>query len=324
MPKIFTILLNPTIDQIIYIDNFEAGGTYKSDNVIRNPVGKAISVALTLNSLQIPVHVIALIGKKEMGEYSKFLNSKNINNTLLPIEGFTRSNITIIDSKKNQSTHLRMPGFQVTGEDLKRLHNFLEIIIQSGDYVIFSGSNPPGTPIEYYFTPSEIINRKHAYFILDTSGLFLTNLHLYHPYLIKANIEEMGLILGQSLLSSPELIHNPSDEDLYGLLDKCSELSNYPSKINILTLAQYGSLIFSRDFAYYAVFSLKNAPYTVGCGDAFLGGFISGLYRNDTIENCIKLATACGAANTQTNCAGNIEKSCVENFVQQVQIKKLK
>lgn len=321
---IYCILLNPTIDEIVYIPNFNPGGTYKITEQYRFPVGKSISVALTLKVLEIPVHVIALIGRPNIDEYTQFLLQKNISATLIPVEGLTRSNITIIDPQKNQSSHLRFPGFQISKKELDLLHMELERHISANDYAIFSGSLPQGCPIEYFFTASEIIHHKKAHIIIDTSGDPLINMLLYHPLLIKANLEEMGMILNKKLLDSQELTHTPNLEELYSIYDQCTELIRTEIKANIITLAQYGSIAFNRDQVYHAVLPLDYAPYTVGCGDSYLGGYIAGLVQNKSFEECIRLATACGAANTQTLGAGVLLKQNVDNFFPKVKITRLK
>jgi len=317
---IFCVLLNPTIDQIISIPNFSLGGTYKISEQHRFPVGKSISVALTLSILQVPVQVIAFIGKAQIEEYSTFLASYHIKNTLIPVEGHTRSNITIVDPTINQSSHLRFPGFSITREDLTSLHAELSDQISADDYVIYSGSLPLGCPVEYYFTACEIVHRKRAHIIIDTNGDPLINMLLYHPFMIKANLEEMAVILGKKLVTSQELSHSPNTEELYQFYEKCHELVNTDTKINILTLAQYGSLAFNREQLYYAVLNLEYAPYTVGCGDAFLGGYLAGINQKMDFEACLRLATAAGAANTQTMGAGILVKAHVDEYFQKVKI----
>ena len=59
---IFCILLNPTLDMVAHIKDFSAGSTYNISQPEHFPVGKAISVALTLSTLNLPVHVVSLIG----------------------------------------------------------------------------------------------------------------------------------------------------------------------------------------------------------------------------------------------------------------------
>jgi 1-phosphofructokinase family hexose kinase len=327
---IFCILLNPTIDKIVEIVDFSSGNTYNLRDISVFPVGKAISVALTLSTLECPVQVVCLIGENQVPLYEKFLQNHNIPAHIIPIKGQTRSNLTIIDQSNKLSTHLRFPGFKVTSHDLEQIDLFLDAHVNKDDYVVFSGSLPNGAPPEYFFKPAEIVNRKSARLIIDTSGDRLKPMLLYNPYLIKANLDEMSSILDKNLVPSSdinksrELDHQPSLEELYTLLDSCGELYSNKSKLNIITLAQYGALAFNRKGSYYAKIKSDNNSYTIGCGDAFLGGLISGMSKNLSDEECLKFATACGAANTLTLGPGILKKSDVNEIMTKIIIKRLK
>lgn len=321
---IYCILLNPSIDKIIEIPDFKTGETYQLPNPQIFPVGKAISVALTLKELQMSTHLVALIGKNEIKLYKKFLEDKKINHTLIAVEGKTRSNITLIDSINDSATHLRFSGFSGTFENFAGVNSFLRIMVQKGDLVVFSGSLPSGAPPEYYFEPSEIIRSKGAKLIIDTSGKRLNLLKMYNPYIIKANLPEMNIIINKKLHPTDEFDHQPTEEELYSLLDLCAELNDYKSKFNVLTLGKYGALIFNRNEAFYGKICLEKSAYTIGCGDAFLGGLISGLINHYNLEAILKIATICGAANTLRIGPGCIDKADFTYLEKKLQIQRLR
>ena len=52
----------PTMDRTAFVENFSAGGTYRITSVTRLPSGKANNVARSLNELDMPVHVVELLG----------------------------------------------------------------------------------------------------------------------------------------------------------------------------------------------------------------------------------------------------------------------
>jgi fructose-1-phosphate kinase PfkB-like protein len=51
---------------------------------------------------------------------------------------------------------------------------------------------------------------------------------------------------------------------------------------------------------------------------------MAGLEQNLSDEDCLRLATACGAANTQTDGPGLLKKADVDAFYPKVKIKRLK
>ncbi len=321
---IHCVLLNPSIDHIFEIPHFKAGETFKTQKSLQFPVGKAISVALTLRAMDTEVNVVALIGKEDLKQYNDFLTMHKIVHTLFPVSGKTRSNITIVDSDTKLSTHLRSQGFSGDIQDFEKINSFLRIMVQKDDLVIFSGSLPSGAPKDYYLEPSEIVRNKRAKLIIDSSGERLKLLKMYNPYIIKANLKEMEMIVDRELCPTDEFDYMPNEEELYTLLDSCSELNNYKSKYNVLTLGKFGSLIFTRNEAYFAHIELDRAAYTIGCGDAFLGGLVYGLIHNYSIKENLEIATICGAANTLCLGPGIINREDFPNLKRKLKLQRLR
>jgi len=323
MTQIHNILLNPTIDQVLYIDHFTSGQTYKVQEHFRFPVGKAISVACAIRALDITPRVFALIGQNDLDEYDDFLNEQKIPHDLIAIKGRTRSNITVVDRPGNQSTHIRFPGFSVTQPNLAELLARLKLYVRRDDIIVMSGSLPEGCPNSFLQTLGMQCKAMGAKFIVDTSGEPLKYMKDYHPYLIKGNITEINSMLGHAVNGCDELQTDPDEGDLQRLSNACRELTKFNAKYNIITLGRYGSIaVFDHD-VYFAAIKLENAPYTVGCGDSYMAGFLTGLIQQKCPKDILTLATACGAANTQILGPGLIKRSDIDKFIPQVIVKKL-
>lgn len=323
MTQIHTVLLNPTIDQVLYIDHFTTGQTYKVQENFRFPVGKAISVACALRALEITPRVFALIGQNDLDEYDDFLNEQKIPHDLIAIKGRTRSNITMVDRPGNQSTHIRFPGFLVNQPNLAELMARMKLYVRRDDIVVMAGSLPEGCPNSFIQTLGMQCKAMGAKFIVDTSGDPLKAMKDYNPYLIKGNITEINTILGHTVNPGDELQNDPDEGDLQRFVNACRELTKFHAKYNIITLGRYGSIaVFDHD-AYYAAIRLDNAPYTIGCGDSYMAGFLSGILQQKSPKDIMALATACGAANTQILGPGLIKKGDIEKFLPQVIVKKL-
>lgn len=320
---IYCVLLNPTLDKILEIPNFEVGGTFQIASQHEFPVGKAISVALTLRELGEQVKVISFISKEDFSQYDSFLKNRDIDHIFIPVDGKTRSNTTIIDPINKTTTHIRFPGFKVTQKNIENLEQIIKEQVNVDDIVVVSGSFAPGIPSDYHIRLSDIVTQKKAKIIIDTSGKPLETLLSVHPFIIKANLEEMGKIIGKNLIETQELTGEPDFQTLKKLASTCRNNIKINSRFNILTLGKYGAILIDPDNCLYARVKMDNAVYTVGCGDAFLGGVIAGIQRNYTTEDILRLATACGAANTQMLGAGILSKKDVDKFVSMVKIETL-
>lgn len=320
---IYCVLLNPTIDNIIEIPNFGAGSTYKVENVRYFPVGKAISVALTLRELGAEPFVVAFIGHNEVPIYNEFLTSNGIGSKIIYINGNTRRNTTIIDRTQGTSTHIRYPGFIVDKNRIIEMIEFLESKLKKDDVVILSGSIPDGVNIEDLNQIIRKIDSRGARFTVDTSGSPLKHLTEWRPWFIKANATEMGQILGRPLSESYELSKKPDKNVLKNMAADCRSLLSSGTEAVMLTLGDYGALYLDQEDCYYGHVSLAKADYTVGCGDAFLGGYVYSMESNIGSLDAFKLAIACGAANTQKLGAGILDKDGVHGLYGKVRINRI-
>ena len=189
---IYTVLLNPSIDQFLFINDLQLGGTHKVEQELRFPVGKAVSVSVALHALGVQSNVIALVGKGEKNEYLEFLINLHIFHDFIPIRGKTRRNLVLIDQPTGTITHIRFRGFRVTEKNIADLYSLLEKKVKPNDYVIFSGSLPEDRPLNVFEKPVAMIHARNAQVIIDTRGDVLKKVLEYKPLVIKGNLEEIS------------------------------------------------------------------------------------------------------------------------------------
>ncbi len=64
----------------------------------------------------------------------------------------------------------------------------------------------------------------------------------------------------------------------------------------LITNGNKGAILFSGTHFLYGIPPSVKAVSTIGCGDAFLAGFLYGYSRNQSPEDCLRWAVASGAA----------------------------
>ncbi len=319
--KIISVLLNPTVDEIYEIENFHIGGTFKVKSKTIFPVGKAISFSLGIQELNPNsdfLKVIALIGKEEIPLYSNFLNSKNIAFEFVKVDGKTRSNKTINDPINITTTHVREKGFNVNKKELDNLIQCLKKNLEKGDICVFSGSIPPNSNANMYFKLIKYCKEKGVSCVLDTSGNALLEGIKAKPKIIKPNLVEISLILGEPELN--KLDFNDISGACIILFDEAKQLLNDELKIILVTLGEKGALCLTKDLEIHGNCKIDKAVDTVGSGDSFLAGFISSYFLKKDVKMCFKTAIACGAANTLIPGPGMFTKKAVEEIIEKVKI----
>ena len=327
--KIVGVLLNPTIDEVIEVDNFQIGRTFKVLTSQRFPLGKAISFTLSANTLNkaliqekdIEIKVLACIGKEEIPLYNSFLDSKKISFQFNSIEGHTRSNKTIIDPKTHSVTHIREKGFTINKNELDSFISLIKDSINRDDIVAFCGSIPPGVPNDIYFDMINICKEKGARCALDTSGLELIEGYKAKPWLLKPNLEELSILFPTSA-EIRKFIKNP-DKNIKNIAEKAKELLSNGIEIVITTLNRWGAICTTENLCLYGKIIVDNPINTIGSGDSLLGGFTVGYYLGNDLEQCFRWGLACGAANTLISGAGLFSKKDVRELYEQAKFEKI-
>ena len=319
---IYTLLLNPTIDEIVEVSGFEIGGTFLAHKVHVYPVGKAISVALTLKELGELVHNFSFIGENDITLYEEFLFMKGISFNFILVHGKTRSNKTILDRVRNTITHIRLPGFEVSTEEVGEMTRILKERLRKDDILCFSGSLPKGLSVDFLVSLSTLCKDMGVKFVIDSSGEPLKQIDRIDPWFIKGNIEEMAEIYPEirqtSLFVEKHMEKAFSHDELDSIFKDLNEIIG--DRLHVITMGKNGSIVIKREKMIYAEYK-TDALYTVGCGDAYLGGLLYGLAHRFELEECIRIATACGVSNTELIGAGVLKRETVDKYKELVRIK---
>lgn len=321
---IHAILLNPTVDVIYNIDNFHIGGTFKVENMMRLPVGKAISFAMGARELDdaLGLNVLALIGQEDIPSYSRFLKQKNINHKFIKIEGNTRSNKTILDTQNNTTTHIREQGFTVGSECEDKIKTLIEHQVKNEDICVFGGSIPPGLGDNIYYKLIKTAREQNATCALDTSGAPLIHGIECEPNIIKPNLVELSQILKDNSLK--HLTFSNFIEDAQKLVKRAKNLLNKGLKVILISLGEKGAILLNRDSAYFGHVQLEREIIdTVGAGDSFLAGFIVPYSQGMTLKNCFKRAIATGAASCLKMGPGILRKEDMDDLLHSVKTTKI-
>ncbi|MHA1725864.1 MAG: 1-phosphofructokinase family hexose kinase [Promethearchaeota archaeon] len=322
--KIIAVLLNPTIDMLYEIKNFEAGQTYLVRDPIIYPVGKAISFSLALKNIDRTfknVKILGFVGKNDKKLYSHFLRAHNIDFKLISIKGKTRSNKTIIDPALHRTTHIRELGFELKEEDLNKLIDLIEKECKREDIILFSGSIPQGVNSKIYFEIMSSLKKKKVMTVLDSSREALVHGVQASPTLIKPNLTELNQILN---FNPPITLDSLKTlEDVMNLAECAKILLKKGIRYILITLGEKGAVCLTNNLILYGYIKTSDILDTVGCGDSFLGGFCYNYFQEKSILECFRLALACGAANALTSGPGMFRKKNVDSLLFKTKIHRL-
>jgi len=285
--KILTVTLNPAVDFTVEVDHFTVDAVNRASSGRKDPGGKGINVATALAQGGFPVAVTGFLGKDNRDIFQKHFENHALDDRFVLLDGATREGIKIVDPVRGVTTDVNFPGFQLKPPDLERLSAQFEDLVRGFDYVVLSGSLPPGVPPDFYGRLARLAVNAGAFTAVDTSGeALLETIESGAADLIKPNSAELREIYPalREAGESREAVDRLADS----LLEKVGRI--------LLSRGEKGARLYSRSGIRQVSAPEVAVKSTVGAGDAFLAGFVAGLARELDEADALKNAAAWAAS----------------------------
>lgn len=281
---IYTITLNPSIDYVMFTQEFDLGGLNRATTTHKFAGGKGINVSRVLKALDQTSTALGFIGGFP-GEFIKNeLESAQIYTDFIQIEEDTRINVKL---KGDTETEINAAGPEINPVNLEALLNQIKALT-SEDYVIIAGSIPKSMPDDIYATIAQICAEKHIPFVVDAEKSLLIQTLTYHPEFVKPNKVELEEMFNLT-------INNDDDT-----IQAARLLMEQGAKHVLVSLGGEGAILVTADACYKATVPSGNVINTVGSGDSTVAGMVAGLAQHKSIEDCFRQAVSCGTATAFT------------------------
>ena len=290
---IYSVTLNPSIDFIVRVKDFQIGETNRAyeDNFFAG--GKGIMVSKLLKNVGTECVNLGFLGGFTGAFIEKNLKKLNIPSDFVTVEENTRINVKL---KTEEETEINCPGPKISE---KEKEEFLDKIrkIKSDDFVILSGSVPSNLGNDFYINIIEILNENSVKFTLDSSGETFKKSLKYKPFLIKPNKDELKQYAKRQFKDNKEIIDYVRT-NLVGMAENV-----------IISLGGEGALYIAKDFSLFAQpFKAKESVVnTVGAGDSVVAGFVNYMLKENDVEKAFRFAVACGTATSFSEDIGELE-----------------
>ncbi len=257
---IYTITLNPTIDRTMHFPRLAIGELNRASSSRIDLSGKGVNVSVALRIFGVQTTLLGI----SAGVFGRMLvdglRAQGFACDFTDVAGETRSNVTVIDDATGVTTKLNEPGPMVTERDLVALMDGLAARVVAGDLCVFSGSLPPGAPVDIYARLMRVVQARGGAAVLDTSGPALAAGCAAHPEWIKPNADEAA-----------ELVHLPftAVEDLAPGVKAILALG--PRRV-LLSLGSRGAVMADGQGVWWAQPPGIVEISAVGAGDALMAG----------------------------------------------------
>lgn len=287
-PQIVTLTMNPALDITTSVDVVRPTDKLRCAETRYDPGGGGINVAHIAHELGGSVLAVFPAGGTTGGLLARLLADEGVPFWQVPIGAATRESFTVNEDSSGKQFRFVLPGPQLTLREQAHCLEQLRMTAKSAEYVVASGSLPPGVTNDFYQRVADMCGHVGARLILDTSGGGLRHVSS-GVFLLKASVRELRECVGRPLETEAEQLAAAHE-----LVD------DGRAEAVLVSLGSKGALLATAHASQR--FSAIPMPggSGVGAGDAMVAAITVGLTRGWPLVKSVRLGIAAGAAMLMT------------------------
>lgn len=284
--KIITLTFNPALDKSIAVPELVPEKKLRATDAKTEPGGGGVNVSRALHKLGVESEAVYLSGGYTGKEFDKLLAAEGVKTAPQPIAGETRENFVVVDASANKQYRFGMQGPDVSDDECRRAMEYVRG--QSGmDYIVMSGSLPPGASPSLLGELAKLAREKNARLVVDTSGEALKAAVGEGVFLIKPNLGELAGLYGREKLNRDEILKAARE-----IIGKGG------CELMAISMGADGAILVSATEEFTVKPPKVPTRSTVGAGDSMVAGMLAALSRNWSLPDVIRYGVAAGAAAT--------------------------
>lgn len=312
MIDVLTVTLNPALDlstsavEVVPIHKIRCG-TLKY-----HPGGGGVNVARVIHRLGASCAALYPAGGASGARFQKLLDEEGVPNICLGIDGETRESFSVMDSTSQNEYRFVLPGPELEERDWQACLARIIALENLPQFVVASGSLPPGVPLDFYARLSRLLKPRQIKLVLDTSGPALRFALDAGVYLCKPSLRELSELCGQELKSEPEW-----------LMAGQALIKQGKARVLVLTLGEGGACLFTPEASYYAPALSMSVVSAIGAGDSFVGSMVWALSKGHDLPEAFKYGVAGASAALLSVSSGLCQPEDVSRLYSSVRLTRL-
>ncbi len=301
-PRIITLTPNPALDYAVQADFVEPNRKLRCRDPQTHPGGGGINVARAVSRLGGETLAIFTVAGVYGDALLHTVAAEKVPMLAVPVSGETRLAFHIQEHKHDNEYRFNLPGPTLTDVDAQNLLDAVRDHAQSGDYVVGSGSLPPGASADFWAQAARAAKHKGAHFILDSiSGV--REALAEGIFMLRQNKHEYQVLAERDLEWPGEITEFAKATVIDGGVERM-----------VVTHGGDGSVMASPGGAVRVGALKVKAHSAVGAGDSFVAALLVALARGEGDENALHYGMAGAAATRMTEGTALFDPADVERL----------
>ena len=300
-PRVVTLTLNPAVDLACIAPQVRPTHKVRAYDERLDPGGGGINVSRVIHILGGNTLALVMTGGETGQLLAALLDEAGVPWQAIPIRGRNRISVNVHEQQTGLEYRFVPEGPLLQQAEWEAALTLLERV--EADWVVASGSLPPGVPADFYVRASAIAARRGQNFALDTSGAGLRAAASGGVTLLKLSLGELEFLVERKLENE-----GAENAAISGLLQGGS------ARMIAVSLGTRGAILATRTAITRLPAIAVKALGAVGAGDSFLAALVLGLARGLNERLALAFGMAAGAASVATYGTAQVRREDVDNL----------
>ncbi|RDH78195.1 1-phosphofructokinase family hexose kinase [Mycolicibacterium moriokaense] len=305
-PTIVTLTMNPALDITTDADTVRHTDKIRCAGARYDPGGGGINVARFARVLGASVTAVYPAGGPTGALINDLVREADVPVQPVIIGNPTRESFTVNERTSGKQYRFVLPGPRLSVAEQEVCLAKLRVAAASAEYVVASGSLPPGVAPDFYQRVADVCREIGVLLILDTSGGGLTHVKS-GVFVLKPSVRELRECVGSPLETEAEQLAAAHD-----LIDRGI------TQCVVVSLGSGGALIATAEESQKLPALPVHAVSGVGAGDAMVAAIVVGLSRGWPLSKSVRLGIAAATAKLLTPGTSAPSREAVEQFFELV------
>ena len=305
-PSIVTLTMNPALDITTNTDIVRHTDKIRCEGATYDAGGGGINVARFARVLGASVVAVYPAGGPTGDLVTDLVGKSDVPMHRIVIDNPPRESFTVNERSTGKQYRFVMPGPLLTVAEQAQCLGALRTAAESADFVVASGSLPPGVPPDFYQRVADLCRERGALLILDTSGGGLSH--------VKSGV----FILKPSVRELRECFDRPLETEAEQVAAARELIGRGITQAVVVSLGSGGALLVTSDESQKFSAVRVHAISGVGAGDAMVAALTVGLSRGWPMHKSVRFGIPAATAKLLTPGTSTCTLADVERFFELV------
>lgn len=296
--RLIGLSLNPAIDKLAAVDHLELGRIHRPEMLSVLPGGKALNAVRTAVCLGLAAEVVTVIAGHAGSWIADALGARAIRGWFVRADGESRTCLSVLDRSTGMLTEFYEAGIPLSEDRWSAVEVTLrDSLARDSDsaVVLLAGSLPPGAPADGYRRLAGTATTLGARVVVDIGGEPLRAALHAHPWLVKINAAEASETTGLPGTDRSEVVA------------ATRRLIQDGAEQALITMGVEGAVLVTKAGAWGVGRAPEIGQFSVGSGDALIGGFVAALSHDEDLPTALRHGAAAATANALIPGQGEID-----------------